>query len=527
MNPWTKQFSKTIDQRNQSLPPSWKSLTASANQVAELVGGGVYRSGKSRQLASRVQSIIRGAREMVVASSFLLADAEVERSLLDAARRGVRVYLLLATETRLTREPSDDDSEFDRKVLADHLAMLKRLAGWTLIRSAPEFHAKVVLADPTSRGTGVLLTANLTTEALERNEEMGLDLSAEEAREVFGYLRWAAWEGASHELMEPGQLRSVKPFDAVDVPEVGEMVVATAGAQTSIREEILRVVDSAEEELVVSSFGWELKHPVVQRLLQRSREGLRLIILCRMRPASMPALLALAEAGASVLGFRWLHAKAVWSDTGEAVVMSANLEAQGLDRGFELGLTLTDRRAEAIERLLRSWTDSAPWQLLPKPKLGDLIGKACVWRDWKFVEIDVAPERPCDLGSVCAASAHDLQAPSPGLPRDGGLPLPAHSVNCVWTVTAPRLTQAAKEIFQCPEPDLPDEEDDGVPAKKGKKHKKAEKSRSVSYHPRAFWEPSGRVVVAVETADELPAAGALAEELGAKAIVVAGGVSHV
>ena len=521
MNPWTKQFSKTIDLREESFPPSWKSRRVSTEQTAESIGRGVYRSGKSRQLAARVLGIIREARDMVVASSFLLADAEVERGLLDAAHHGVRVYLLLATETRLTREPSDDDSEFDRMVLTEHLEMLKRLAGWTLIRSAPEFHAKVVLADPTSRGAGVLLTSNLTTEALERNEEIGLDLSAEETRKVFGFIRWAAWEGASHELVEPGQLRSVKPYEVVEIPEKGDGVVATAGSLTSIREEVLRLIHSAQQELVVSSFGWELDHPVVKSLLERIRKGLQVTVLCRVRPASMPALVALADAGATVVGFRWLHAKAVWSDVGEAIVMSANLEAQGLDRGFELGLSLTDRRVEAVEQLLRFWADSAPWQLLAEPNLGELAGKALLWRDRRFEEVDVVPEQECDLGKMEAASADDLQAAPPDPPRNRGIALPAHTLKCSWMVTAPRIAQGAKEVFQPVEP-LPPSEDDGVPVKKSKKRTKAKKVEPVPYQPRVFREPNGRLVVAVENREELAAAGALAKKLGAKAIVVAG-----
>ena len=61
-----------------------------------------------------------------------------------------------------------------------HQDMLNRLGGFALFRSAPHFHAKFVLSDPGKRdGAGLLLTANLTKEALERNQELAVELTHE------------------------------------------------------------------------------------------------------------------------------------------------------------------------------------------------------------------------------------------------------------------------------------------------------------------------------------------------------------
>src|SRR5262245_33788150 len=82
-----------------------------------------------------------------------------ERALIEAAKRGVRVYLLVATEARLDKEIRSDDS-FGIKTVEEHKRLLDRLAGWVYVRSAEHFHAKFVVADPKSRPHGVLLTAN-------------------------------------------------------------------------------------------------------------------------------------------------------------------------------------------------------------------------------------------------------------------------------------------------------------------------------------------------------------------------------
>ncbi len=144
------------------------------------------------------------------------------------------------------------------------------------------------------------------------------------------------------------------------------------------------MIRGAVKRLVVASFGWQLDHPVVQALLSRAREGLSVTILARVRPSSMPALLALREAGATVLGFRWLHAKALWSDRGEALVASANLERHGLDDGFELGVRATGERAAAIGRALDAWALAAALRLETGVTVGDVTGEVQTWSDGRF-----------------------------------------------------------------------------------------------------------------------------------------------
>ena len=160
-------------------------------------------------------------------SSFLLADKELADAIQRAAERGVRVYVLLASEAHLGRK--EPEKEFNKSCLEQHKSMLNRLAGYALFRSAPHFHAKVVVIDPDTASAGILLTANLTTEALERNEELGVELSSAEVIEVSGYLKWAMWESAEHELIDPtDRFRVTKPLNKVAHPESGDAIVATS-----------------------------------------------------------------------------------------------------------------------------------------------------------------------------------------------------------------------------------------------------------------------------------------------------------
>lgn len=495
MSAWSRVNQRLIDQRGEALPPTWCPRAPNGDGAPVAVSG-VMRADASRQAASAVCAAIGDAHEVVVAASFLLADEEIQKALLQAAMRGVRVYLLLATETRLEKDPPED-SEFEQRALADHKRMLGSLAGWALIRSAPSFHAKVVLVDPALGGRGFLLTANLTQEALTRNEELVVELTSAESQVVFEHLRWAMWESADHELLEPGRLSTTSgPLKQVSRPGPRDGIVATLGEPGSIRATALDLVRAAQHTITVASFGWDADHEVVQALCARAKEGLHVTILARLRPASMPALLALAQAGARVFGYRWLHAKAIAIDEGAALVMSANLQRHGLDSSFELGVVLQDGRAAALREILRGWAATAPWELRVNATLGEVTGEAKVWFERKLDPYVVTPSLSVDGDVVIAASADHLESEPPAPRRKVELPRPAHMLDLTWTVEAPRLAPSAKEI-------------------KGALDKSATPG-----DPRVFRESNGRLVIAVRTADDLPRAKELAKQVKAAAIVV-------
>lgn len=424
-----ERFSYTVDQRKYRMPPTWIPRRLDRRVRTER-GRAVHATGSRRELADRIVMLLRGARKKVVLSSFLLADPEVEDAILDTARRGVRVYVLLASEDRLDIEPTD--GEFERAMRARHEKMLTRLGGWALFRSAPHFHAKAVLADPGGgEGAGLLLTANLTEEALERNDELAVELTPREVDEAFALFRWAFWEFAEHEIVDPDdRFSSVGPIGCVTHPEPSGRVLATSPEAAQLRDEAQRIVENASSELVVASFGWDENHAVVKAVCARARGGLPVTALVRVRESQMPALVSLSESGVRVLGFKWLHAKALCADGDMALTMSANLQPDGLDRGFELGVSLDGTRAKEAKERLTEWSRTARWELRASPELGDIDpGEAIIWRDGRLRDISVEHERRVDLGSV--------EAPPDIPPRPvNGLSELAHYIVYEWSKRA-------------------------------------------------------------------------------------------
>jgi cardiolipin synthase len=529
---WKKAFSESQDLRQRSVGcPVWIPYRQTTYSREEVLGK-IYQSGKNRHCIKDIITAIDHAQDTVMLMSFLMADEALEDALMNAAKRGVRVYVLLAAENRLEKEPAAD-AEFDQKTLAQHKTMLDRLAGQVLVRSAPNFHAKLVLIDTQAPNPkGFLLTANLTKEALERNEELAVALTLPEIQSAFTYLRWACWEGAEHELIEKQRLSPVKPLQKLDNPLVAQHFLATK-PDNSLQPVLKQIINNAKQELIVSSFGWEINHAIVELLLERIRAGLHVTLLARIRPKTMPTLVNLAEAGAQVLGFRWLHAKAVCNDVGEAVVMSANLETQSFEKSMEFGVFLPDERATAVKHILQTWQQHAPWQLLPQPILNDLpVGEVTLWQQAQLQKEKRLSIKEVQLGELTAESAEQLDLPKPSDKNHTAENALAYELRYHWEVSAPRLNDKANSVKRTIEKEIEREQVFVVKDKKGKpildkKGKPTQEKRmiketiqeQVSYNPPVYHQ-NGRNVVAIQQPQEIPSAQNLIQQGVAKAIVV-------
>ena len=299
-------------------------------------------------IKKEVVEIIDGARKVIIASSFLLADKNVEDALINASDRGVRCYVMTAAEHRLVQKV---ETEFDDKVRKAHVKTLKRLAGKILVRTSPQCHAKVILADPSKKPKGMMMTANLTNEALTRNKELAVMLTENEVRQCADIMRWSFWSYSDHELKEVDRLMDCEKLNVEPVPT--KNILQTEHFK-SIEKGVLDILRGNPKTVTVSSFGWDEGHSIVTRLCKLSKQGSKVTVIARPRDSTLSAMIKMKNAGIHIIGFKWLHAKAVVSSSG-TIIMSANIEKRGMEEGFELGINLVDDRAEKVRKNLEEW----------------------------------------------------------------------------------------------------------------------------------------------------------------------------
>lgn len=508
---WDQTIETTVDQRGRPVPPVLVRAAASRSDAKPLPRSDwrVAATGPDRAVLTEAVTVIRAAKHVVVFSSFLLSDGDIQRALVEASSRGCRVYGLIAAEAKLDRDFSDED-DFEAKTTESHKRMLNEFAGRMLIRSSPSFHAKCVLADPaTDAARGLLLTANLTTEALTRNEELAVRLNVAETRELFEQLRFATWEVAERELVGKGELDRVKPLGEVTLPPPARHAIATMGGRCQIRDTMIEMIGAARLGIVVSSFGWDTDHPVVAALCKRAAEGLPVTVLARYRATALPALLKLRKAGATVFCFTWLHAKALVCDD-QAMVMSANLQKHGLDDGFELGIRMAGSDTDALQGVLKAWSDQAPWRLEIPATLGNVTGEIVPLIPTAIPKrpeatIRVKTTETLTLDAVTAKSADRLDEAKLS---DANLRQEAEKRGLTWvqqvlirySLRAPRVPASAKREERT----------------KGPK----EGAGNAPAGPRVYRLSDGSKAVGVGTPAEAKAARAMAETLGIRTILV-------
>lgn len=437
-----KSFTEVIDAR---LPPSWLRRGPTTDETTERIGAGLLSAGPMRSLLAALIDCVEQARETVLVASFLFSDAELCSALLDAHGRGVRIYMLTASETRLT---SNGDDDFTRKMINEHKQLLDRLAGKVVLRSAGCFHAKFIVVDHQSAPRGWLSTANFNP-ALYQSRELGLELDRHAATQVAAWFCYAFWTHAEHELTgEKGRLRAVNEAPArPKQPRTEPVLVTTPAAHRSLREKLLSWINASARELWISSYGLEAEHEVLEAILNRAKAGVAVTVLTRPRPAVRDAVVALRKAGARVVAHDKLHAKAVVCDHG-ALIMTSNIAVEGLDAGFEIGVTLGASAADALRETFERWADTFPWELqvdaTRAASIGEIRFADCGIKDGGRRVVD---EITVKLADVFADDPLNLdEAPTPKFERAPDHDaLPARVVY-EWVVRAPRLPKGAKPL---------------------------------------------------------------------------------
>jgi cardiolipin synthase A/B len=432
---------------SQKMPPLWVTPADSVAHGIPTPSGkeGVWETDPTGALRSRAIHLMERAKEIVCVSSFILADPELHTTLLSASGRGVRVYLLTACEQKLLKDPRADD-EFSERVQAQHVKMLDELALRTLLRSGEDLHAKFLVVDPHGPSPeGILFTCNLATEGLTRNPELGIELSPDEAKDLFRMFLWGFWKQSKRELLEMGKITGNRPYAPTGLLPPKTLPCTVEGS-TKLREEVLRLIEGSRKDLWVSSWKFIADHPATKALRDAAARGVRVRVLTSVRPAPdhMEALVGLAREGVEVRGHRYLHAKAIISDCQtqpQGLVMSANFDVNGLDQGYEAGVSLTGKRLSALQGILSRWWESSTTPLLVEKTLGELPEQRVnLYRNGGFEDIAIAKERRVDLGKITARSPEEMGTTRPPKfpePETKGSRTYYKEIHYTWTVLPP------------------------------------------------------------------------------------------
>ena len=322
--------------------------------------------GKSGALLEEIKRIMLSATEILCISSFLLHSKDIVDAVYQAAKNAVRVYIITAIDENLNIFADDDDFSLAKK--EDVIKMSRELERISLIRTAAHIHSKFIIADPKIpvKAKAIFLTPNLSQEAFE-NAEIGYiihDYSL--INDLFHHFCNGFWIECERELVNGKYV----PKQNFLLPEKNiDSILVTSKKKTSLRDALVTIISTAESDIFIATYGISDDNAVFSALMDALNQGKKVTILVRLRSKVMDAVIKLAAKGAVILANDNLHAKfVICTVQGKkvAILMTANIEAMGIEYGYETGIRLENDDAYALESIASKWISIFPWKFHEK-----------------------------------------------------------------------------------------------------------------------------------------------------------------
>ncbi len=313
-----------------------------------------------RTIHQKCIDLIKDATEFICISSFLFENnTELCRELYNVSKKGIRIYLLLASQVLLDK--IKDDIE-DHENLKSHIQFLNEAGQGFMFIHSGEVHSKFILIDPKSEHSqGILLTANITKRALEKNNEIGIELDSHQVKELhrqflYGFYGEKTTEYKFNKITKSAKLEPISPV-AINLKK-GKDIIWTTNQSKLIAESIDEFLETIDkEEILISCWNVVLDNNISKQILDKINDKSK--ILLPRRPKNYDAISQFLEKGASIRCNSLQHAKFIMTNN-MALLFSSNLESQGLEKGFESGIILRDKKEiENLRKIFNHWYENA------------------------------------------------------------------------------------------------------------------------------------------------------------------------
>lgn len=410
-----------------SNPPVGRSFANMFDLRLELQGSEQIvwtRERESATLKDALLQMIRRARRKVFIASFRIGDDELFEALFDAVDRlrGSVYIITLVDEKSLAKGHAEieDDAGADKQALQKQFEPLVQRGLY--VRGHNSCHAKFVVVDDE---VALISSANLETRAFTVTTEVGVVLRNEQevgrlARffaRLWHECTWDVQPTIAYKVSE--RTKTLPPFRAIPKPSTRQCAIWTHDDERYILEAMKGAIQNAKRELLLAAFSSrdmsarrDLLLSEVEQFRKRTNGPVRLLLRSQNHvPAQRRDAEAFTALGCSVFADEVNHAKCVIADNNEAVLFSANFDAQhGLTSGVETGMRLVESRL--VQRTYMFFDDlirAAPIRLVVSPSHAEFQKLAAGWltqwptaqtlqvsasdADWKAFT-DLGPGRP-------------------------------------------------------------------------------------------------------------------------------------
>jgi phosphatidylserine/phosphatidylglycerophosphate/cardiolipin synthase-like enzyme len=369
-----KKVEKEIDIRNEVVKLGLIRIKEKYN--APIISGveGIYQSG-DQKLHDRIIEIISTTRDVLCVSSFIIQESDIFREIVKCTERGVRVYILTSAETQISDSMDDDTLYEERKEAAREL--LNSLGTKALLKSGENLHSKFILSDPKSNPRAMTFTFNITIRAMNKNLEIAVELSSSAAFELYRQFIIGFWVVSKRILTSfPNKMGSLEATrehsEFADLTYIPNEIKWTVNQQTLIRDELLDMISKSENSISISSWTFDISHPIAVELIKKAKNGITVTVFTRPNPANLEFMKEIVKNNGQVYCHHLLHGKSIVVDGSLGMIMTANISKHGMDQGFETAVVLNENQVNILNQIHKEWKARVEYVSFKDRKLGEI-----------------------------------------------------------------------------------------------------------------------------------------------------------
>lgn len=353
----------------------------------------VVESGEGRVLFSKILQLIEKASQMICLQSFLVQDSEIFDALVNAVKkRNVKVYILSSAEARL-KETIEYEEDF---IKPRYIELLEsKFKNNFVHRVAENFHAKYILIDAKAEPQGFLCTSNFTDNGFFRSPELAVELTASQATELFKIFVYHFWEFATDEQNATKEFEKVQPAKRFTLSRPNEILLTSPNQEIcTLNTVLVNSIKKATKSISISTYILDKNQELVRELIDKARSGVVVTLFCR--PLSWlynDHLKELVGAGIKVIMHPLMHGKSLLIDSNTGYVFTANLILNGLQKGFEVGLKLSDIQVKDLITIHQAWSSNFPLEVRVEAKVNALFSLYEFSREGSLEELPIRDDK--------------------------------------------------------------------------------------------------------------------------------------
>jgi hypothetical protein len=325
------------------------------------------------ELTNRLFEIVKTSTTYIKTGNFFFKDDRFHKALLDAAKRGVAIFVIsnaIGEENRMYRE-IDVKAETDPHITNLHELSLAGIH----IRLCRDLHAKFIISDGKD---GMIMSANYTSDSLYCNPEDGVDISGVELSNleyVFDKLflfpdTILTGDAQQYRYLNRNQPLEGNVFDSV-ISNGRLLLTAMSNGNSCLRncnyhtiyDSMVNLIENAKEYVKIVSWSYNnvtRLQELCEAVTTAYKKGAQIEFYYGTKGESWKInrtieqlnILAGKFKSCKCIPLQNNHSKCVITER-EGMLFTSNIDGnQGLLNGFELGCFLTEeQRMQAINRL--------------------------------------------------------------------------------------------------------------------------------------------------------------------------------